>query len=100
MNGQFIEDEQYIGRKVKNALGVMETVTLPLRHWKHYDWLQTSQGWNMEKWTSELDVDRHSYSGFNITFQGYLEMQLVMDEAHRHRAGEKVPLFINPHRPL
>ncbi len=99
MNGQFIEDEQYLGRSVKNALGVDETVTLPARHWKHFDWL-ASHGFDMDKWTAQLDLGRHEYSGFEISFSAYLEMQLVKDEAHRHRKGEPVPLHINPHRPL
>ncbi len=99
MNGQFLEDEQYVGRKIKNALGVDEVVTLPMRHWKHFDWL-ASKGYNMNKWSAKLDIGRHNYEGFKISFSAYMEMQLVSDEAKRHRAGEDVPLFINPHRPL
>ncbi len=54
----------------------------------------------MDKWTAKLDIGRHNYEGFEISFSAYMEMQLVSDEAKRHRAGEDVPLFINPHRPL
>ncbi|WP_208352749.1 hypothetical protein [Pseudaestuariivita rosea] len=99
MNGQFLESEQKIGRLVKNAFGVDETVTLSRRLWQHFDWLE-SNGKDMGEWTKKLDIERHSYEGFNITFRGYIEMALVQDEARRHRAGEDVPLFINPHRPL
>lgn len=99
MNGQFIEDEQYIGRMVRSALGVDERVELPRRHWKHYDWL-AENGRDMNDWTAKLDIERHRHKGFNITLQAYIEMALVQDEARRHRAAENVPLFINPHRPL
>lgn len=83
---------------VKNAFGVEEIVTLPARHWKHFDWL-AEQGKDMNVWLAELDLERHSHEGFFVSLKGYLEMALVADEARRHRSGEDVPLFINPHRP-
>lgn len=82
---------------VKNAFGVEEPVTLPSTHWKHYDWLE-AHGKDMDEWLKALDIERHSHKGFKISLNAYLEMALVQDEARRHRAGEGVPLFINPNR--
>jgi len=91
----YIAIEPRIGRRVKNAFDQDETVTLTSRHWKHFDWL-ASKGYNMDKWTAKLDVDRHGYEGFNISLHRYIGMSLVLDEERRFHKGEDVPLFINP----
>jgi hypothetical protein len=93
-------NQNYSERSVMNALGEQETVSLSKKHWQHFDWLAQSKKQDMDKWTSKIDIGRHKYDGFNVTFEGYLEMQLVQDESRRHQAGEVVPLFINPERPI
>jgi hypothetical protein len=95
INDTFLSDKQYVGRMVKNAFGMDEVVSLKNSHWRHFDWLEAN-GKDMDEWLKALDVERHSHKGFNISLETYLEMALVQDEARRHRAGEDVPLFINP----
>lgn len=97
INSQFIPEEQKVGRNLKNAFDVEEVVTLKIRHWKHFDWL-VSVDMDMEMWVKNLDIERHSHPGFQVSFSGYIEMGLVRDERQRHIDGEDVPLFINPHR--
>lgn len=84
-------------RYVKNAFGIDEAIMLPGSHWKHYDWLK-SIGFDVEEFTKNCDLWRHEITDFNVDLAGYIEMALVEDEAKRHRAGEDVPLFINPDR--
>ena len=98
-NDQFLPEREWIARNVKNAFGVDESIQLPVSHWKHFDWL-TSIGADMDKFTMECDVNRHIDQPYRICFSGYVEKMLVRDEARRDRAGEEVPLHINPYRPL
>ncbi len=86
-----------VSKPLITASDQVEIVSLPRRHWLHFEWLYI-HGRDMEAWVKKLDLERHTYEGFRITLERYLEMALVMDEANRHRAGEDVPLFINPHR--
>lgn len=95
----YIAIEPRVGRLVKNAFDQDETVALRDSLWKHFDWL-ASKRYNMDKWTAKLDIDRHGYEGFHISLEAYIEMALVKDEARRHRAGEDVPLYINPNRDI
>jgi len=92
---EYIANEPKIGRLVKNAFHEDEAVTLTERHWKHFDWLQ-KQGVDVDSWTAELDVLRHSHEGYIVSLSGYLEMSLVNSEQRRFREGEDMPLFINP----
>ena len=91
----YIAIEPRVGRLVKNAFRQDETVTLTERHWKHFDWLK-GQGVDVESWTAELDVLRHSHEGYIVSLSGYLEMSLVNSEQRRFLEGEDMPLFINP----
>ncbi len=97
LNKDFLPDGEWIARNVKNAFGIDEPIRLPQSHWKHFDWL-ASIGADMDKFTMECDVNRHIDQPYMITFSGYVEKMLVRDEARRHRAGDDVPLFINPNR--
>lgn len=99
INNQFLPDAEWVGRFVKNAFGVDESISLPITHWKHFDWL-AEIGTDMDQFTMDCDVNRHINQPYRISFSGYVCKKLVRDEARRHRAGEDVPLFINPDRPL
>lgn len=90
-------NQNHIERTVTNALGEEETVSLPENHWKHFDWIR-SKGKDMDAWVKKLDVERHTHEGFEITLAGYMEMALTKDEDRRQRAGQIVPLFIDPYR--
>lgn len=94
-NGLNLEDEQRVGRLLKNAFGVEEVVTLKLKHWKHFDWL-ADNGKDMDEWVAKLDIERHRHEGFHITLRGYIEMGLVQSERKAYLSGKDVPLFINP----
>jgi hypothetical protein len=75
--------------------GWITRMTLKVEHWRHFGWL-AQNGKDMDDWTQRLDVERHSHDGFHIILAGYNEMGLVQDDVQRHRAGEDVPLYINP----
>ena len=98
-NDQFLPNTEWAGRLVKNAFGVDEAIRLPETHWKHFDWL-ASKGADMDKFTMECDVNRHNNPMYQTDLSRYICSMLVRDEARRHRAGEDVPLFINPDRPI
>lgn len=86
--------KEFVGRSVKNAFGVDETVVLPEGHWKHFDWL-TAQGINMDIWVKNADLDRHRPE-YKTSFSGELESVLRMDEKRRYLSGIHCPLFISP----
>ncbi|MFV1463166.1 MULTISPECIES: hypothetical protein [unclassified Phaeobacter] len=98
-DNDFLPDGEWTSRYVKNAFGIDEAIKLPVTHWKHFDWL-ASNGADMDQFTMECDVNRHIGQPYHISFSGYVCKMLVNDEAHRHRSGEDVPLYINPYRPL
>lgn len=83
-----------IGRRLKNSFGVEETVVLPERHWKHFDWLQT-QGVDMEVWVKNTDIDRYRPE-YKMKLSGELEASLFIDEKRRYLSGVDCPLFITP----
>lgn len=97
MNADFLPDGEWVAKNVKNAFGLNEAIRLPVSHWKHFDWL-ASIGADMDQFTMECDINRHINQPYMISFSGYVEKMLVRDEARRHRAGDDVPLHINPHR--
>lgn len=97
LNSDFLPNHEWTGRLVRNAFGVDEVIRLPEPHWKHFDWL-ASIGADMDKFTMDCDLKRHDNPMFHTSFSGYVEIMLVNDEARRHRAGDDVPLFINPNR--
>ncbi|MBU1828484.1 MAG: hypothetical protein KJ731_08410, partial [Alphaproteobacteria bacterium] len=99
LNNDFLPDGGWIARYVKNAFGIDESVRLPRSHWKHFDWL-ASIGTDMDQFTMQCDVNRHINQPYMVSFSGYICEMLVKDEARRHRAGEEVPLHINPDRPI
>ena len=97
LNTDFLPDGEWIGRNVKNAFGIDEVIRLPQSHWKHFDWL-ASIGADMDEFTMGCDVNRHIQQRYMISFSGYVCKMLVKDEARRHRAGDDIPLHINPYR--
>lgn len=88
-----IEDE-YVGRGLKNAFGIKETIVMPERHWKYYDWL-AEQGSDMEQWVVDADMARHK-PDYWLSLSNQIIYSLFHSEKRRYLSGKECPLFIEP----
>jgi len=89
-----LPENEKIGRKVKGALGVGETLVLESRYWRYYDWL-AEQGMDMSLWTQEADICRLGNQCF-ATWESAVSILLRTDERKRFYLNIDCPLLINP----
>jgi len=87
-------ENEKIGRLVKGALGINETLVLEKRYWRHYDWL-ADQGEDMSLWAQEADICRLGNECF-ATWESAVSTLLRTDERKRFYLGLDCPLLINP----
>lgn len=87
-------ENEKIGRNVKGALGVDETLVLEKRYWRYYDWL-AEQGEDMSLWTQEADICRLGNECF-ATWERAVSHLLITDERKRFHLELDCPLLISP----
>lgn len=87
-------DDEWVGRTIKNAFGIDETVVMQVSHWKLLDWL-SDQGSNMQQWIVDADMARH-HAKYTLSLSQEIIRSLVHAEKKLFFEGKECPLFINP----
>ena len=81
-----IDGCEFVGRYVKNVLGVEEIATIPKAWWDYYDWC-VGQEIDMEEWVQDIDSMRPQ----DISFSEYLWGSLWQHECTRYFHGYPCP---------
>jgi len=69
-------DSEWVGRTVRNAFDVDETLVLQAKHWRHFDWLE-QQGSDMEQWVKDADIGRHK-KWYSLSLSGEMQYSLYL----------------------
>jgi len=77
---------EYVGRKIKNAFGVLEVVTIPEGWWDYYDWC-VENGIDMVEWVKDVDTVRLQ----DVSFSDYLWGSLWHHKCSRYFHGFPSP---------
>ncbi len=89
-----LPDDEWVGRQLKNAFDVEETVVMQVKHWKYFDWL-AERGSDMEQWVKDADMARHKAT-YHVSLGDKMVRNLFHSEKRRYLSGKQCPLFISP----
>lgn len=89
-----LPDDEWVGRQLKNAFDVEETVVMQVKHWKYFDWL-AERGSDMEQWVKDADMARHK-EAYTMSLSTKMCVNLFHSEKRRYLSGKQCPLFISP----
>ena len=88
------EKHEWIGRNLKGALGVEETVVMQRKYWEFFDYL-IDIGGDMDKWVVDADLVRHQTCNKN-DLSAEVMASLRRFERAQYLKNANLPLFISP----